>query len=85
MSIVNYIGGTFIAGRVPPTCLWILLLAATSFAAQPATVSSYHDPADLVRKAVTGVLRDSKTIAGILWLAQQRQSSAFSRRSSAKA
>ena len=57
MSIVNYIGRTFIAGRVAHICLWILLLAAASFAAQPATVSSYHDPADLVRKAVQNEIK----------------------------
>ena len=31
---------------------WILLLIAASFAEQPATISSYRDPAELVRKAV---------------------------------
>lgn len=31
---------------------WILLSAATGFAGQPTTVSPYHDPAELVHKAV---------------------------------
>lgn len=57
MSIVTYIGSTFIAGRFTPICLSILLLAAAIFAAQPATVSSYHDPTDLVRKAVQNEIK----------------------------
>jgi hypothetical protein len=36
---------------------WILWLAAASFAGQPATVSSYQDPADLVRKAVENEIK----------------------------
>jgi len=36
---------------------WILLLATTSFARQPATISSYHDPAALVRKAVQNEIK----------------------------
>ena len=36
---------------------WILLLTATSFAGQPATVSSYRDPAELVRKAVQNEIK----------------------------
>jgi len=36
---------------------WILLLTAASFAGQPATVSAYHDPADLVRKAVQNEIK----------------------------
>ncbi len=57
MSIVTYIGSTFIAGRFTPICLSILLLAAAIFAAQPATVSSYHDPTDVVRKAVQNEIK----------------------------
>ncbi len=34
------------------TFAWILLLTTATFAAQPETVTSYKDPADLVRKAV---------------------------------
>jgi hypothetical protein len=36
---------------------WMLLLTAASFAAQPATVSAYHDPVDLVRKAVQNEIK----------------------------
>jgi hypothetical protein len=32
--------------------LWTVLLATTSLGGQTATISAYHDPADLVRKAV---------------------------------
>jgi len=41
-----------IAHCIAYTGAWILLLAAASFAAQPATLSLYQDPAELVRKAV---------------------------------
>ncbi len=33
-------------------CAWIFLFSTASFAAPQTTVSSYHDPAELVRKAV---------------------------------
>ena len=36
---------------------WILLLSASSFAGQPTTVSPYHDPAELVRKAVQNEIK----------------------------
>jgi hypothetical protein len=36
---------------------WILLLTVASFAEQPATVSSYRDPAALVRKAVQNEIK----------------------------
>jgi len=36
---------------------WILLLTATSFTGQPAKVSSYRDPAELVRKAVQNEIK----------------------------
>ncbi len=39
------------------TCAWTLLLTAATFAAQPETVSSYKDPADLVRKAVQNEIK----------------------------
>jgi hypothetical protein len=42
----------FIAPSIAHAGAWILVLVATSFAGQPATVSSYRDPAELVRKAV---------------------------------
>ncbi len=48
----NSVSRNSIAHRVAHTGAWVLLLAAASFAAQPATVSSYQDPSELVRKAV---------------------------------
>ena len=36
---------------------WILLLTAASFAGQPATVASYRDPVELVRKAVQNEIK----------------------------
>jgi hypothetical protein len=38
---------------------WLLLLTAASFAGQPATVSSYRDPAELVRRAVQNEIKAS--------------------------
>jgi len=38
---------------------WVLLLTAASFAGQPATVSSYKDPVELVRKAVENEIKAS--------------------------
>jgi hypothetical protein len=46
---------------------WILLLAAVSFAAAPATVSSYRDPADLVRKAVQNEIKAGDNTAHFLF------------------
>jgi hypothetical protein len=46
---------------------WILLLAAASFAAQPATVSSYNDPAELVRKAVQNEIKAGDNTAHFLF------------------
>ena len=46
-----------IARSVAPTCASMLLLAAASFAAQQASVSSYHDPGELVRKAVQNEIK----------------------------
>ena len=55
MAVVNSISrnslARFIAGG------WILLLTATSFAGQPATVSSYQDPAELVCKTVQNEIK----------------------------
>jgi len=48
---------TSIAHRIAHTGAWVLLLAAASFAAQPATVSSYRDAAELVRKAVQNEIK----------------------------
>ena len=65
MAIAYSIARNSIAGRIEPRRIGqstakgvvhasalILLLATASFAAQPATVSRYRDPAELVRKAV---------------------------------
>jgi len=38
---------------------WVLLLTTASFAGQPATVSSYKDPLELVRKAVQNEIKAS--------------------------
>ncbi len=46
---------------------WILLLAAVSFAAPPATVSSYNDPVELVRKAVQNEIKAGDTTAHFLF------------------
>jgi len=48
----NSVSRNSIAHRIAHTGAWVLLLAAASFAAQPATVRSYQDPSELVRKAV---------------------------------
>ena len=53
MAVVNSISRNSIAH----TGAWILLLTAASFAGQPATVSSYHDPVELVRKAVQNEIK----------------------------
>jgi len=52
MTVVNSISRNSIAHSIAHTSASILLLTAASFAGQQATVSSYHDPAELVRKAV---------------------------------
>ncbi len=44
-------------GLTSQTSAWILLLATTSFAGQPATVSPSQDPAALVRKAVQNEIK----------------------------
>jgi len=46
-----------VAQRVSPRAGLILGLAATSLAGQPATVSQYHDPVELVRKAVQNEIK----------------------------
>ncbi len=52
MTVVNSISRGSIGHGVARIGAWILLLTAYGFAGQPATVSSYRDPAELVRKAV---------------------------------
>jgi hypothetical protein len=39
--------------------LWIFLLTATGFAGQQTSVSSYHDPSELVRKAVQNEIKSA--------------------------
>ncbi|MGA2966289.1 MAG: hypothetical protein ABSD64_08755 [Terriglobales bacterium] len=46
-----------VARVIARASVWILPLAACGFAVQPATVSSYHDPVELVRKAVQNEIR----------------------------
>jgi hypothetical protein len=53
---------TFVPTVVPTvlrTSRFILLLASATIAAQAPTISSYHDPADLVRKAVQNEIKAS--------------------------
>ncbi len=56
-SSANSVSRNPIAHRIAHTGAWVLLLAAASFAAQPATVSSYRDAAELVRKAVQNEIK----------------------------
>ena len=59
MAVVNSISRNSIADSIAHTGAWILLLTVASFAGQQATVSvsSYHDPAELVRKAVQNEIK----------------------------
>jgi len=57
MAVVNSISRNSIADSITHTGAWILLLTAASFAGQQATVSSYHDPAELVRKAAQNEIK----------------------------
>jgi hypothetical protein len=52
MAVVKSTSRNAGAHHVVKTGAWILLLTAATFSGQQATVSSYHDPAELVRKAV---------------------------------
>jgi hypothetical protein len=52
MGVVSLISRDSSIHNVAATAAWMLVLAASCFAAHPATVASYHDPADLVRRAV---------------------------------
>ena len=51
MAVINSILRNSLAPSVAYFGAWMLLLTVASFAEQPATVSSYRDPAELVRKA----------------------------------
>jgi hypothetical protein len=57
VAVVNSISRKSLAHTLAHAGAWILLLTATSFAGQPATVSSYRDPAELVRKAVQNEIK----------------------------
>jgi len=57
MAVVNSISRNSLAHSIAHSGAWILLLTATSFAGQPATVSSYRDPVELVRKAVQNEIK----------------------------
>jgi hypothetical protein len=61
MAIVHSISSSgfvqHVAHRIAHMSAWILLLTAASSARQQATVSSYHDPAELVRKAVQNEIK----------------------------
>jgi len=56
MTVVHSIARGSVAA-VSHAGAWVLLLTAASFAGQSATVSPYHDPADLVRKAVQNEIK----------------------------
>jgi hypothetical protein len=55
MAVSNSISPNFIAH----TAAWVLLLTAAGFCGQSATVSSYTDPVELVRKAVQNEIKAS--------------------------
>ena len=57
MAAVNSISHNASTHSVVQTSAWILLLTTASFAGQPASVSPYHDPAELVRKAVQNEIK----------------------------
>jgi len=57
MAVVNSISRKSLAHSVVNAGAWILLLTAASFPEQPATVSSYRDPMELVRKTVQNEIK----------------------------
>ena len=57
MTVINSILRNSIAHSIARSIAWILLLTAASLAGQPATISSYRDPAELVRKAVQNEIK----------------------------
>ncbi len=59
MAVVNSISRKSLAHAIANAGAWILLLTAAGFAGQPATVSSYRDPVELVRKAVQNEIKAS--------------------------
>jgi len=56
-AIVDPFARNSIGHRVACICACILLSGAAGFAGQPATVSAYPDPAEMVRKAVKNELK----------------------------
>lgn len=57
MAVVKSISRNSLAHSIAHAGFWILLLTAASFAGQPATVPSYRDPVELVRKAVQNEIK----------------------------
>jgi hypothetical protein len=53
--------------RFLPVGVWIVFLASVGFSAQSASVSSFQDPADLVRKAVNNEIRAAAENAHFLF------------------
>jgi hypothetical protein len=56
-AIVNPVARNPTGHRIARICACILLFGAAGFAGQPPTVSSYPDPAEMVRKAVQNELK----------------------------
>lgn len=59
LAVVISISRKRIASSVARTSAWILLFTAACFAQQQTTISSYHDPTELVRKAVQNEIKAS--------------------------
>lgn len=57
MAVVKSISRNSLTHSIAHAGFWILLLTAASFAGQPATVPSYRDPVELVRKAVQNEIK----------------------------
>jgi len=57
MAVVKSISRNSLAHSIAHAGAWILLLTAASFAGQPAVVSSYRDPVELVRKTVQNEIK----------------------------
>jgi hypothetical protein len=57
MAVVSSVSRTSVASSIAHSLGWILLFTAASFGGQQATVSSYHDPAELMRKAVQNEIK----------------------------
>jgi hypothetical protein len=55
MAVINSI----LRNSIAHISAWVLLLSAAAFAGQPASVSSYNDPVELVRKAVQNEIKAS--------------------------